>query len=146
MRALNFQSGSPSHRAERFCQRLSLVAAALLLGGFMITTDACDNGGKNRLAGTAFGDPGRGAALIVHEGCGACHSISGIRGAVGRVGPPLNNIADRTIIAGLLPNTPPNLIMWLRNPQTIVPGNAMPDMGLSQRDARDIAAYLYSQR
>lgn len=123
------------------------AAGALLLAAMALAAEACNAGGKNRLAGVAFGgDPARGAVLIAHVGCGACHSITGIRGADGRVGPPLNNIQDRTIIAGLLPNTPPNMILWLENPQRIVPGNAMPDMHLSPRDARDIAAYLYSQR
>jgi cytochrome c1 len=34
------------------------------------------------------------------------------------------------------------MVAWLRNPQRIVPGNVMPDMGLSEADAREIAAYL----
>ena len=96
--------------------------------------------------GANVGDPSRGAAVIAREGCGACHSISGIAGANGRVGPPLDNVGARTIIAGLLPNTPPNMITWLRAPQSVVPGNAMPDMGLSNKDAHDIAAYLYTLR
>jgi cytochrome c2 len=83
-----------------------------------------------------------GAALIAQTGCGACHSIPGIENAHGLVGPPLGNIGERTVIAGLLPNTPGNMVRWLENPQRIVPGNAMPDMGLSAADAGDIAAYL----
>ena len=80
----------------------------------------------------------------MHEGCGGCHSIPGIGNAQGLVGPPLDHIARRTIIAGLLPNTPANMIRWLQSPQSIVPGNAMPNMGLDHKDARDIAAYLYT--
>jgi cytochrome c2 len=87
-----------------------------------------------------------GAKLIAQIGCGTCHEIPGIRNASGRVGPPLDNIGSRTVIAGVLPNTPDKLVAWLKAPQSIVPGNAMPDMGLNDHDARDIAAYLYRLR
>jgi cytochrome c len=59
------------------------------------------------------------------------------------VGPPLNGLSNRIYIAGRLPNTPRNLIRWIRYPQQIYPGNVMPDLGISNHDARDIAAYLY---
>jgi cytochrome c2 len=91
-------------------------------------------------------DPHRGAKLIATLGCGACHSIPGISGARGLVGPPLDNIGARTIIAGLLPNTPENLARWIEAPQSVVPGNAMPNIGLNARDAADIAAYLDTLR
>jgi cytochrome c1 len=55
-------------------------------------------------------------------------------------------MGQRTIIAGLLPNTPPNMIRWLQAPQSVVPGNAMPNLALSDRDAADIAAFLYTLR
>jgi cytochrome c2 len=93
-------------------------------------------------AADAAGNTRRGAALIAQTGCGACHSIRGIANAHGLVGPPLDNIGARTMIAGLLPNTAENMERWLETPQGIVPGNAMPDMGLSRRDAADITAYL----
>lgn len=95
---------------------------------------------------TGIGDPTRGAVLIGQIGCGACHSIPGVSGANGKVGPPLDNIGERTIIAGLLANTPANLVTWLKSPQSIVPGNAMPNMGLDDHDAQDIAAYLETLR
>jgi mono/diheme cytochrome c family protein len=88
----------------------------------------------------------RGAALVASEGCGSCHAIPGIAGAAGRVGPPLDNIGDRTIIAGLLANSPANLADWLQSPQRIKPGDAMPDVGLSRRQALDIAAFLGTLR
>lgn len=96
------------------------------------------------LAETPYAAPSAksGAKLIVREGCGTCHVIPGIRGAHGEVGPPLNGIAVRTFLAGVLPNTPQNMALWLENPQAIVPGNAMPDMHLSSQEAADIAAYL----
>jgi cytochrome c2 len=92
------------------------------------------------------GDPRQGAAEIAQTGCGSCHTIPGITGADGLVGPPLNQMGRRIFVAGLLRNTPDNMIMWLRDPQAIVPGNAMPNMGLQEQQARDIAAYLYTLR
>jgi cytochrome c1 len=92
------------------------------------------------------GDPERGAVLMVREACGACHVIPGIQEAQGEVGPPLTGMARRTIIAGVLPNTPANMARWIRDPQSVVPGNAMPDVGLSEQQARDVAAYLATLR
>jgi cytochrome c1 len=89
------------------------------------------------------GDPSRGALLVGRYSCGACHEIPGVEDANGLVGPPLAAFSRRTMIAGLLPNTPPNLVHWLRHPQAVTPGNAMPDLGITDAQARDIAAYLY---
>ena len=71
--------------------------------------------------------------------------MPGVPNANGLVGPPLGGFARRTVIAGVLPNTPPNLVLWLRNPQAVTPGNAMPNVGLTDGQARDIAAYLYAK-
>ncbi|MEA2858007.1 MAG: cytochrome c [Methylobacteriaceae bacterium] len=84
----------------------------------------------------------RGADLIIANGCGTCHSIPSIAGARGNVGPPLDHIGTRVFIAGMLRNTPANMVRWLRNPQAIIPGNAMPNMNLNEAQARDITAYL----
>ena len=92
------------------------------------------------------GDPTRGAILVGRDSCGACHEMPGVEGADGLVGPPLGTFSRRTMIAGVLPNTPENLVHWLRSPQAVVPGNAMPDVGLSDAQARDVAAYLYAER
>jgi cytochrome c len=94
----------------------------------------------------AGGDARRGAEWISAFGCGGCHTIPGVNGATANVGPSLARVADRTYIAGVLRNTPAELVRWIRAPQSIVPGNAMPDMGISDAQARDIAAYLYTLR
>jgi cytochrome c2 len=117
---------------------LALAAAGLLAAG-------CNSQGP-QIAAHAIGDPQRGAALIQVNGCGSCHDIPHVSGANGRVGPPLTYIGQQTLIAGLLPNTPANMITWLKAPQSVVPGNGMPNMELSDHDARDIAAYLYTLR
>ncbi len=94
--------------------------------------------------GPSGGDPARGAAEIRNAGCGSCHRIPGIAGADGLVGPPLDLIGRRIYLAGVLRNTPQNMMAWLRNPQRFVPGNAMPNMNLSDEQCRNIAAYLYT--
>ncbi|MDT8305781.1 MAG: c-type cytochrome [Anaerolineae bacterium] len=90
------------------------------------------------------GNAERGAELIPVYGCGTCHTIPGIRGADALVGPPLTGWAARAYIAGAIPNTPQNLLLWLQDPQSVEPGTAMPDMGLTEQAARDIGAYLYT--
>jgi cytochrome c2 len=91
------------------------------------------------------GDADRGARLIVRYGCGSCHQIPGIHGADGRVGPSLDDLARRRLIAGKLANTPANLERWIRDPQRISPGTVMPDLGVTRPESRDIAAYLYGR-
>lgn len=56
------------------------------------------------------------------------------------------HFSRRTYVAGRLPNTPANLIDWIRDPQAIDPATAMPTIGLDEQQARDIAAYLYTLR
>jgi len=92
------------------------------------------------------GDAQRGKLAIARYGCGACHEIEGVTGAHGDVGPSLDGIAERVEIAGKLSNQPDNMIRWIRQPQEVVPGNGMPDLGVDERDGRDIAAYLYTLR
>lgn len=89
-------------------------------------------------------EPERGRALIQAYGCGTCHRISGVRGARGTVGPPLDDYAQRSLLAGILPNTPRLLISWLMDPAALDPRTGMPATGLSEPQARDIAAYLYT--
>jgi cytochrome c1 len=92
------------------------------------------------------GDPEHGKVLIREYGCGACHIVPGVRSATGLVGPPLTNIADRTYLAGQLPNTPDNMKLWIRQPHLIEGGTAMPNLNVSEEDARDMATYLYTLR
>ena len=92
------------------------------------------------------GDARRAPALIQSLGCAGCHTVPGVSGARGNVGPPLTRFGDRTYVAGMLRNTPDNLIRWIRDPQSVIPGNAMPNMGVTPGEARDIAAYLYTLR
>ena len=112
----------------------------------LLATVGCDE--SSAVRAWFVGDPAvrRGKVLIAEAGCGTCHLVPGITGADGLVGPPLLAFSRRAYIAGLLRNNPNNLVTWLRWPQRVVPGNAMPDLGLSEPQARDIAAYLYTIR
>jgi len=91
------------------------------------------------------GDPRAGRALIARYGCASCHQIKGIAHAESQVGPPLDEIRSRGYIAGVLPHSADNLIRWIQHPRQVVPNTAMPELGVSQAEARDMAAYLYSQ-
>ena len=88
------------------------------------------------------GDVARGGKALFQNACNACHSIPGITGGNARVGPPLEGIAGRALIAGKLANTPENMVLWLRRTQEVKPMTAMPQLGVTEQDARDIAAYL----
>jgi cytochrome c len=94
----------------------------------------------------ADGDPSQGPAIMRAHGCHGCHVIPGVRAATGRVGPPLDAMAERRYIAGAVHNTPENLVRWLLDPPGIVPATAMPDVGASDADARHMAAYLLTLR
>jgi cytochrome c1 len=92
------------------------------------------------------GDAGRGRDLIQFYGCGSCHTIPGVYTARGTVGPPLMSFAERTMIAGEVPNSPANLVRWITNPKANESGTAMPNLGVTNNDAHDLAAYLYTLR
>jgi cytochrome c2 len=91
------------------------------------------------------GDPRRGESMFIQYGCGSCHALKDVRTAVGNVGPPLDGIATRVIIAGHLSNKPENMEKWIRDPQQVSPGTAMPDLNVGEQDARDITAFLYTR-
>lgn len=94
----------------------------------------------------APGNADNGRLLLRQFGCGSCHRIAGVATAEGNVGPPLDAIARRVYLAGRLPNTPENMVRWIRAPQSIDPQTAMPDLQVTEAHARDMTAYLYTLR
>lgn len=100
-----------------------------------IAASACQRGPADQFAAAK--------TLISHD-CGACHTVPGVTGARGRVGPPLAGIGTRQILAGHFANTPNNMVSWIEHPQRLLPGDAMPEMGLSHEQAQAIASYLYT--
>jgi cytochrome c len=91
------------------------------------------------------GNSNRGKAAFRKYGCGGCHAIRGLPEASGLVGPPLDGVGARAIIAGRLENNPDNLERWIMDPQGVSPGTAMPRLGVRPEDSRDIAAFLYTR-
>jgi cytochrome c2 len=92
------------------------------------------------------GNADAGRELVAHFGCGSCHVAPGVAGADARVGPSLAHLGEQSYIAGVIANTPDDLVRWLMDPPAVKPGTVMPNLGLSRRDASDIAAYLLSLR
>jgi cytochrome c2 len=122
------------------------IARRTLLG-LAVLASAC--GGMNEAdareaAALTGGDPSRGPDLMRKYGCQSCHTIPGVVGANGLVGPPLAGIASRSYIGGVLPNAPDNMLAWIRDPKRVDPQTAMPNVGVTPSDARHIAAYLYT--
>jgi cytochrome c len=127
--------------------RLRFSGSLFLLAAACFAAVGC-TGGHTLPAFNASvgGNPSQGRRVIVSKGCGSCHVIPGIHNAKGLVGPPLMFFSRRTMIAGELPNSPDNLVRWLKNPPSVEPGTAMPDLGLTDQQAHDVAAYLYTLR
>ncbi|ABY28520.1 c-type cytochrome [Methylorubrum extorquens] len=89
------------------------------------------------------GDPARAPTLMIKYGCASCHDIPDLHGPSGRVGPSLHALSERVYIGGVTTNTPENLVRWITNPKALSPRTAMPVTGISEAQARDVAAYLY---
>lgn len=125
---------------------LGLLAAGAVLAGITGTAAYREDNRASRTMAEQLsgGDMMAGKAALKRYGCGGCHEIPGLPEASGGVGPSLSGIAVRAELAGHLPNDPDNMIRWLRDPQGVAPGNGMPNLGVSERDAKDMAAYLYT--
>ena len=106
---------------------------------------ACGNDSRQHVTEvTTGGNVFRGARMIQYYGCGSCHIIPGISGAAGLAGPPLSGIASRMYIGGVLQNTPGNMMRWIENPKAVDEKTVMPNLGVTHKDAADIAGYLYT--
>jgi cytochrome c2 len=139
-RWLRTDAGSIVRGATRTAVVLALLVSAAAASG-------CDRGDAYRAAAAMTGgDPRRGPDKLTGYGCATCHVIPGIREARGLVGPPLTSIGSRVYLAGRLPNTPDNILKWIQHPHQVDEQTAMPDTGVTDADARDIAAYLYTLR
>jgi cytochrome c oxidase subunit II len=94
-----------------------------------------------------------GQTLFLAKGCVACHTVYGMPGAAGKVGPDLTLLGDRlTIGAGIMDNTDENLQEWIRDLQETKPGALhMPSFGtlpaenpqhMSDAEIRAVSAFL----
>jgi cytochrome c len=127
---------------KKYTLRQALTAAALV--GLIFTTACGQLPGSREQISVPGGDPERGRDALAEYGCHSCHSIPGVDRADAFVGPPLDNWSERSFIAGQFPNEPENLVRWIMEPQAMIPGTAMPDMGVPEQAARDMSAYLYT--
>ncbi|WP_439621711.1 c-type cytochrome [Gemmata sp.] len=127
-----------------------MTTRAALLVTALVAVPACDatrSGERQQYAASITGgDPARGRDAIGRRGCAACHTIPGVPGADANVGPPLTRVGSRVYLAGVLLNTPENMARWLRDPPAVDPRTAMPNVGATDDEVRDISAYLYTLR
>src|SRR5436305_4199924 len=86
------------------------------------------------------GDPDRAMASVMRYGCAACHDIKGAKVPGGLAAPSLSGVAERIYIGGVTENSPDNLVRWIVNPKQFNPNTAMPVTGISEPEARDVAA------
>ena len=128
-----------AHGAARMIVGLGLASVV-----FASACGGASQADAREAAAITGGDPSRGPDLLRKYGCQSCHTIPGVVGANGLVGPPLAGIASRSYIAGVLPNAPDNMLRWIRDPKGVDAKTAMPNTGVTPSDARHIAAYLYT--
>ena len=136
-----------SGRWSRFCSG----CRDLTVEGYRTLTaagpaDACSSSTTGAGGPAAPGDAQRGRVALHQHACNSCHVIPGVTGPDVHVGPPLKGIASRQLIAGAVPNTPEQMVRWLRAPASIDAHTTMPALGVSERDAHDMAAYLATLR
>lgn len=126
----------------KYVLSIALIVLILSVGAVLAIGNRREG---DRIAGQSVaGAAARGKQIIRQKNCGSCHVIPGVGAANGLVGPPLLWFARRTFVAGELPNTPENLARWIKDPRAIEPKTAMPNLGLSDQQASDVVAYLYT--
>lgn len=119
----------------RASRHLSLLMLSPLL--FACTPD------RDFVPSVVDGDAERGRAALARHECGVCHVIPGVANAIGKVGPALDRYSHRSYVAGKFPNEPDTLVRWIIDAPAMAPRTAMPAIAMSDREARDMAAYLY---
>lgn len=126
-------------------RRARPLAWVLLVAAVLFVASCGGAQGEQRHAAIPGGDAEAGREKIVQFGCVSCHAVPGVPSVTRGVGPDLEGFEDQLYISGQIPNRPEELIRWLLDPQALIPGTAMPSSGLSEQDARDIAAYVLGQ-
>jgi cytochrome c len=122
---------------------MSLRSRLIPLLGFLLLLSACQ-GDEPEPVVVEGGDPEQGSMLVGEYGCIECHYIPGVEGPHGTNAPGLQLWANRGLVAGAARNRPENVIAFLMDPNSVKPGTAMPDLGISEEEARHITAYLFT--
>ena len=129
-------------REDHAAERGEMMRRVILL---LFLLAACNGRQKPQNAAvTGGGNAERGKNLVQQYGCTSCHSIPGVPGPQDGISAPLAKIGSRQLIFGKFQNTPRNMMSWIQNPQAMNPQNAMPNLGVTPADARDITAFLYT--
>jgi cytochrome c1 len=118
----------------------------LLLAMLVLAANGCNREAIQRAEEMTGGDVKKGKYAIESYGCVSCHTIPGVRDEDAVVGPPLDRIGSRVYIGGVMKNTPRNMIHWVQDAPGVDPMTAMPNLHVTESDARDIASYLYTLR
>jgi cytochrome c2 len=126
-----------------------IVAAALIVGLPLVGTITDRLRSRMQRAEVAEaltgGDAALAPAIFRRYGCAGCHTIPGIPGADGKVGGALSGLREQVYIGGVLNNTPRNLVQWIVAPRHFSPRTVMPATGITEEEARHLAAYLYRE-
>lgn len=130
--------------SNRLPYKVLTLSAAIVVVMLVTACTAAWNGVGEPRVEVPGGDPLLGRQAIQDNGCISCHSIPGVPRADAHVGPPLDSWSDRAFIAGRVENEPETLVLFLLDPKSVDPESAMPVVGLTEEDARDIASYLYT--
>jgi cytochrome c len=142
LQSINFLFHKRKAAPEMLVRQWQLIGVMLVGGGLL--SGCMRSVPRQPLPVVPGGSAARGREVMVQYRCGSCHLIPGIRHAKGVFGPPLNLIARQTTLAGNFPNVPSSMVQWIKSPTSMKPETAMPDLGLSEQQARDAAAYLYT--
>lgn len=117
----------------------AVIFAAGLLGACHAERDAS-------VGAQEISDRDSAKQLLRNYGCTACHQIPGVDGVAGTVGPSLDHIGTKYQLAGQLPNTHENMLLWIEHPHTVNPKTMMPEMNVRDEDARAMVSYLRTLR
>jgi cytochrome c oxidase subunit 2 len=100
-------------------------------------------GPQAKRAGTQSREYAAGEKLWTAKGCLACHALNAVDAPKGMVGPNLANVGARSYLAaGTLKNTDENMARWIRDPHAIKKGVLMPNLGVTEEEARALVAFL----
>jgi len=143
---LNQMSFTPEVPGEYWGQCAEYCGAShahMGLRVFVDTPDAFDRwvAAQRAPAAEPQGAAAEGKTIFAGSACVGCHTIKGVSGGI--LGPDLTHFGSRTTFAAaMFPTRADMLTAWIKNAPALKPGVKMPALGLSDDQARAVAAYL----
>ncbi|MCU1347766.1 MAG: cytochrome c class [Acidobacteria bacterium] len=135
----------PRTANDHLCVKIAIVRRLLAIALLLASCSKAEAPAPPSAPRTE-GDAPNGAQLLAQYGCNSCHNIPGVQGPKGSIAPSLEHTASKPVIAGKFPSAPETMVRWLENPQSLDPQSTMPNLGVTERDARDMTAYLFTLR